>query len=107
MNDPQAILLDCRNSYESDVGTFEHAKPLATTFFRESWPALEEVLQHHPKDKPIYTFCTGGIRCVKINAYLEQQMGFNNTFRLKGGIIASQRELEKQKQLQQQQLRSQ
>ena len=81
-------LLDCRNSYESDVGIFENAVPLNTTFFRESWKALDEVLANLPKDKPVYTYCTGGIRCVKINAYLEQVLGFHNTYRLQGGIIA-------------------
>jgi hypothetical protein len=42
------------------------------------------------------TYCTGGIRCVKINAYLEQRLGFRNVHRLQGGIIAYARELESQ-----------
>jgi len=41
-----------------------------------------------PKDKRILTFCTGGIRCVKVNAYLKQRLGFDNIGRLKKGIIA-------------------
>jgi predicted sulfurtransferase len=90
-------LLDCRNSYETDVGKFKDAIPLNTTFFSESWKALEDLLQNVPKDKPIYTYCTGGIRCVKVNAYLEQKLGYTNTYRLKGGIIAYNRELEKVK----------
>jgi predicted sulfurtransferase/predicted O-methyltransferase YrrM len=88
-------LLDCRNSYESDIGVFENAVPLNTTLFSESWSALNDVLQDIPKDKPIYTYCTGGIRCVKINAFLKQKLGFENTFRLEGGIIAYRRELDK------------
>ena len=87
LDDPESIVLDCRNSYESDVGTFDGAIPLNTTFFRESWDALDEVLRDVPLDKPIMTFCTGGIRCVKINAYLHQKMGYSNVSRLKGGII--------------------
>jgi predicted sulfurtransferase len=88
------LLLDCRNSYESDVGTFQGAIPLNTTFFRESWDALDDILKGKEKDAPIMTFCTGGIRCVKINAYLEQKLGFTNVNRLQGGIIGYTRELE-------------
>ena len=91
-------MLDCRNSYESDVGLFQGAIPLNTTFFRESWDALDETLKNTPKDAPLLTYCTGGIRCVKINAYLEQTLGFTNVNRLEGGIIAYTRELEKQQQ---------
>ena len=74
-------------------GKFEGAIPLNTTFFRESWDALEEVLKDVPKDAPVLTYCTGGIRCVKINAYIEQKMGFSNVARLEGGIISYAREL--------------
>lgn len=87
------IVLDCRNSYETDVGSFKNAIPLNTTFFRESWAALEEVLRGTPRDTPVLTYCTGGIRCVKINAFLHQRMGFTNTHRLQGGIVAYNREL--------------
>lgn len=62
----QPVVLDCRNSYESEVGVFDGAVPLNTTFFRESWPVLEDVLKDTPKDAPIMTYCTGGIRCVKV-----------------------------------------
>ena len=40
------------------------------------------------------TYCTGGIRCVKVGAYLEQEMGFKNVSRLAGGIIAYDRTLQ-------------
>ena len=43
--DPTPLVLDCRNSYESDVGTFQGAIPLGTTFFRESWDALDDILK--------------------------------------------------------------
>lgn len=90
-------LFDCRNIFETDVGIFDHAEPLNTTTFRDSWVALEEALKDIPKEKPIYAYCTGGIRCVKINAFLEQKLGFTNTYRLQGGIIAYRRELENKK----------
>ena len=62
------MLLDCRNSYESDVGSFVGALPLETKAFSDSWAKLEDMLVGTPKDTPILTFCTGGIRCVKTNA---------------------------------------
>jgi predicted sulfurtransferase len=86
LENENAFILDCRNSYESDVGKFKNAIPLNTTFFRESWDSLEAVLKDVPKDAPIMTYCTGGIRCVKVNAYLEQKMGYTNVGRLKGII---------------------
>ena len=95
LDDPSAVVLDCRNSYESDIGLFENAVALNTTFFRESWDALEDILKDKPKNAPIMTYCTGGIRCVKINAYLEQKMGFTNVGRLEGGIISYTKELER------------
>lgn len=82
------VLLDCRNDYESQVGTFQNAVPLNTHTFRDSWEKLDDMLSDLPKDKPILTFCTGGIRCVKINSYLEQKLGFTNTNRLAGGIVS-------------------
>lgn len=57
----QALVLDCRNSYESDVGIFENARALNTTFFSESWYALNETLQGVAKDAPLMTYCTGEI----------------------------------------------
>lgn len=94
ITDPTAIVLDCRNSYESDVGKFENSIPLNTTFFKESWTVLDEILKDVDKDAPILTYCTGGIRCVKINAYLQQKLGFKNTNRLRGGIVSYTRELD-------------
>ena len=62
----RAFYIDCRNNYESDVGLFEGAIPLNTTYFRETWDKLHEVLQGVDKDAKILTYCTGGIRCVKV-----------------------------------------
>lgn len=87
------VLLDCRNDYESNVGRFEGAEALNTRTFRETWQKLEERLAGLSKDTPILTYCTGGIRCVKVNAFLEQKMGFKNTARLSGGIVSYARSL--------------
>ena len=88
---PSIRLLDCRNIYETDVGRFEGSEPLETHTFRDSWDALKERLADTPKDAPIMTYCTGGIRCVKVGAYLTQELGFTNVSRLAGGIIAYDR----------------
>lgn len=93
------ILLDCRNKYESDVGRFEGAEPLNTQTFRESWDHLEKRLEHEDRNKKILTYCTGGIRCVKVNAFLEQKMGFSNTGRLEGGIVSYVRKLREMDQI--------
>lgn len=87
------ILLDCRNKYETDVGRFELAEPLGTENFRESWDVIKERLADTPKDAPIMMYCTGGIRCVKVGAYVTQELGFTNVSRLAGGIIAYDRTL--------------
>jgi predicted sulfurtransferase/predicted O-methyltransferase YrrM len=92
-NGPGVTILDCRNSYETDVGRFVGAEPLETETFRDSWGALKKRLADTPKDAPIMTYCTGGIRCVKVGAYLTQELGFTNVSRLAGGIIAYDRTL--------------
>lgn len=90
------LIFDCRNTYETEVGIFEGAEPLETENFRDSWKVFHEKLKDKPKDIPIMAYCTGGIRCVKIGAYLTQEMGFTNVSRLAGGIIAYDRTLNDQ-----------
>lgn len=84
-------LLDCRNLYESNQGTFRGAIPLKTDTFQDSWSQLDGMTKDLKKDEPVYIFCTGGIRCVKVGAYLKQHLGFDNVKRLKHGIIGYQK----------------
>lgn len=91
--DSKPIVFDCRNDYETQVGKFELAEPLNTTNFRDSWDVLRDRLRDVPKDAPIMTYCTGGIRCVKVNAYLTQELEFTNVSRLAGGVVAYDRTL--------------
>ncbi len=100
-----AILVDCRNKYETDVGHFEDAEKPNTGTFRDTWQWLENRLKNVKKDTPIMTYCTGGIRCVKVNAYLEQEMGFTNTTRLAGGIVSYARSLEEKGKIEESQFR--
>lgn len=88
------ILIDCRNDYESQMGTFDGAIGLNTTTFAESWERLDKVLENVDKDARILTFCTGGIRCIKTNAWLKQKRGMTNIGRLKKGIIHYEQWLE-------------
>lgn len=79
------VVLDTRNTYEFEVGTFDQAVQLDIEHFNH-FPAAVAKLPPEMKDKPIVTFCTGGIRCEKAAAYLLQQ-GFKNVWQLKGGIL--------------------
>jgi len=79
------IVLDTRNDYEVELGTFENAMDLHIAHFREFDDAVD-LMPQDLKDKTIVTFCTGGIRCEKA-AELMSQKGFKNVYQLEGGII--------------------
>lgn len=85
ISDPDVLLIDTRNSYEVEVGSFSKALNPNTTTFREFPQYVKENLD--PKQhKKVAMFCTGGIRCEKSTAYLKEQ-GFDQVFHLKGGIL--------------------
>jgi len=79
------IILDTRNTYEVELGTFDNAIHLDLNHFRE-FPEAVKRLPEDYKDKPIVTFCTGGIRCEKAAAWMEKQ-GFRQVYQLNGGIL--------------------
>jgi predicted sulfurtransferase len=78
-------LVDTRNIYEVEVGTFEKALHLNIDTFRE-FPEASKRLPPELKDKNLVLFCTGGIRCEKASALLLKK-GFKNVFQLDGGIL--------------------
>ncbi|MGA9665771.1 MAG: rhodanese-related sulfurtransferase [Gallionella sp.] len=85
ISDPDVLLVDTRNDYEVEVGTFRGAVDPRITTFRE----FPEYVKTHfdPKKKPrVAMFCTGGIRCEKASAYMLQQ-GFPEVYHLQGGIL--------------------
>lgn len=86
MQDPNTLVVDMRNHYESEVGRFEGALLPEANTFREVLPEVVEKLQEH-KDKQILLYCTGGIRCEKASAWL-RHAGFRDVKQLYGGIIA-------------------
>lgn len=85
ISDPEVVLVDTRNDYEVEIGTFEGAINPDTKSFRE-FPEYVERELADKKDKPIAMFCTGGIRCEKSTSYLLKQ-GFKKVYHLDGGIL--------------------
>ena len=85
INDPDILLIDTRNDYEVDVGTFKGALDPRITTFREFPEYVKKNID--PQQKPrVAMFCTGGIRCEKASAYMLQQ-GFAEVYHLQGGIL--------------------
>jgi len=93
LDDPNTIVVDFRNHYESEVGHFKNAITPDVETFRESLPIINEQLQNHKEDKNLVMYCTGGIRCEKASAYFKHQ-GFKNVFQLEGGIINYAKQIE-------------
>jgi UPF0176 protein len=84
ISDPEVLLIDTRNDYEVELGTFEHAVNPELRTFRE-FP--DYVQRFDPaRHKKVAMFCTGGIRCEKASAFMLQQ-GFDEVYHLKGGIL--------------------
>lgn len=82
--DEDFIIIDARNDYETKIGTFKDAMVPPIKNFRE-FPEYVQQNLADKKDRPVVTFCTGGIRCEKASAYLKEQ-GFTNVRQLHGGI---------------------
>lgn len=85
ISDPDVLVVDTRNHYEVEIGTFENARNPATDTFREFPEYVKENLDPS-KHKKVAMFCTGGIRCEKSTAFLKEQ-GFDEVYHLKGGIL--------------------
>jgi UPF0176 protein len=86
LENPDTIVVDFRNHYESEIGHFKGAITPDVETFRESLPIINEQLKEYKEDKNLVMYCTGGIRCEKASAYFKHQ-GFKNVFQLEGGII--------------------
>lgn len=86
LDNPNTIVVDFRNHYESEIGYFKGAITPDVDTFRESLPIINEQLKDFKEDKNLVMYCTGGIRCEKASAYFKHQ-GFKNVYQLEGGII--------------------
>jgi UPF0176 protein len=85
INDPEVIVIDTRNQYEVDIGTFKGANNPKTDSFRE-FPDYVAAHLDPQQHKKVAMFCTGGIRCEKASSFLLSQ-GFSQVYHLKGGIL--------------------
>ncbi len=85
ISDPEVVLLDTRNDYEYEIGTFKGAIDPSTTTFRE-FPEYVQKNLNPEKHKKVAMFCTGGIRCEKSTSYMLEQ-GFDKVYHLQGGIL--------------------
>lgn len=85
ISDPDVVLIDTRNDYEVEIGTFEGAVDPHTDKFTEFPDYVARTLDPS-KNKKVAMFCTGGIRCEKASAYMLAQ-GFEEVYHLQGGIL--------------------
>lgn len=91
MDDPNTVVVDMRNHYESEIGHFKGAITPDVDTFREELPLVADLLKDQ-KDKKLLLYCTGGIRCEKASAYFKHQ-GFEDVNQLYGGIIEYARQV--------------
>jgi len=85
IENPDVVVIDTRNHYEYEVGTFPRAIDPGNDSFRE-FPEFAKELAEQSTDRPLAMFCTGGIRCEKATA-LMLELGFDEVYHLQGGII--------------------
>jgi len=85
INDPEVLLVDTRNDYETKVGIFDGAVDPNMKVFTEFPEWVEQNLDPQ-KHKKVAMFCTGGIRCEKASSYMLAH-GFEDVYHLKGGIL--------------------
>jgi UPF0176 protein len=79
------VMMDTRNGFEVDLGTFENILEYRIRKFTE-FPAIAAAYKDQLTDTTIVTFCTGGIRCEKAALYM-QTIGYDNVYQLDGGIL--------------------
>ena len=85
ISDPEVVVIDTRNDYEVEIGSFQRAKNPDTESFREFPEYIAKNLDPNQHSK-VAMFCTGGIRCEKASSYMLSK-GFKEVYHLKGGIL--------------------
>lgn len=85
IENPDTLVIDTRNHYEVEVGTFPNAIDPQTDSFRQ-FQDFAQQLAETGSERPVAMFCTGGIRCEKAAA-LMHELGFDEVYQLKGGIL--------------------
>lgn len=94
IGNPEAVIVDMRNSYESEIGHFEGAIRPQVDTFRDELALVPDILKEH-KGKKVALYCTGGIRCEKASAWLKHN-GFDDVKHLKGGVIDYKHQVERE-----------
>jgi len=84
-NGKPVVMMDTRNDFEVDVGTFDHTLDYRITKFSE-FPDIVASHKDELQDKTVVTFCTGGIRCEKAAIYMKD-VGYDSVYQLEGGIL--------------------
>ena len=97
IKDPNTIVIDTRNNYEVDIGTFKNSINPHTDSFREFPTFVKKNLKDN-KQKKVAMFCTGGIRCEKATSLMLEK-GFEDVYHLKGGILKYLENIPKEKSL--------
>lgn len=92
IENPDVMVIDTRNHYEVEVGSFPRAMDPGTDSFRE-FPEFAKQLAETSRDRPLAMFCTGGIRCEKATA-LMLELGFEEVYHLQGGILRYLQEMQ-------------
>jgi len=83
--DPNVLVIDTRNHYEIEIGTFPGALDPGSDSFR-GFTAFAKELAESSTNRPLAMFCTGGIRCEKATS-LMLELGFDEVYHLQGGIL--------------------
>ncbi len=95
INDKDVYLIDVRNDYESQIGSFKGSIKSNTKKFKDFKKFIKNKL-YDKKSSKIAMFCTGGIRCEKASAYMKE-MGFKKLYQLQGGILKYLEDIPKKK----------
>ena len=87
ISDPNVIVIDTRNKYETKIGSFQNALHPETSSFREFPDWVKKFKNSEDNtNKKIAMFCTGGIRCEKASSLMKEE-GFKDVYHLQGGIL--------------------
>jgi len=87
----EVVFFDGRNSYEAKVGRFKNAVVPVVETTRDFVDEIESGKYDHLKEKPVITYCTGGIRCEVLSAVMKNR-GFKEVYQLDGGIVTYAKE---------------
>ena len=82
----EVVFFDGRNAFEAEIGKFKNAVVPDVETTHDFIEELESGKYDHLKDKPVVTYCTGGIRCEVLSSLMTSR-GFNEVYQLDGGIV--------------------